>query len=618
MPGSLSANRLAMAAMMAGSLLCGLRAPGLCQAYGGVVPASGHQNDQAYSDTGRDSSSQNGLTPAQEASLAVYETSISNGDPAAAGDFLIDKPLISALAEADPQKEASLKARAEALKDLQELLAMPWDDSNMNSLNQALTIRIDAGKPLCKVGVGPEPEKLLSWLAKYQPQYPEGKIEILKDAIRQWEVVFGTMTDTRNIQWGQARGKDSVNATKTEWRTWTIRERNAVMAQIIKKNPMFLDYDDTALAAMKDKMSLTEAVGKTINSGALSPAQLAQLSGRPLKDQIYLLGSFFDGSNVEVNPELKAKINAARDSLPKEVLPSRSRAIMGTMLNTAVSKELAGTQAGAKVLDFYSKDAKLNIIVRPCDGAYSRYDAASGAILLDSETIQQYMRMKGYTADSLMKSREQMREVAKYVSPLVVYEAGHQMQDAWAKKRGVYNPHVQESEIEAMSLEGLYTTEKMRKDPAFKEIFDSSRDFSSYASKSVAMATKYEKSGSKTFATTVRQLYFSNLPSLTAAASQVLGSVTEELTRRAALPAAEKAFIDSTGLNLAETMEMTPEELTGSVGEIRSATLAKIQADLYRLDAYKSRYSASDREDRKALKSLETGAAPKTGAPPAL
>ena len=518
MSGTRYINRSAIAAVAAGLLLCGLRVQGQC------------------------------LTPAQEARLAVYEVSISSGDPAAAADFLKDKLLISALAETDPQKEASLKGRAEALKDLKELLAMPWDDAKMNSLNQALTIRMDAEKPLSKVGVGPEPEKLLSWLVKYQPEYPEGKTEVLKKAIRQWEVVFGTMTDTRNIQWDQANRGYSVNATKAEWGTWTLKERNAVIAKIIKKNPLFLAYDDAALAAMKRDMSLEKAVEKTINSGALSPAQLAQLSGKDLPDQIYLLGSFFDGSNIAVNPDLKSKINAARDSLPKEVLPSQSRAILGTMLNTAVSKELAGTQAGAKVLAFYSKDAKLNIVVRPCDGAYSRYDAASGAILLDSETIQQYMRMKGYTADSLMKSGDQLQEVAKYISPLVVYQAGHQMRDAWAKKQGIYNPRVQEGEIEAMSLEGLYSSEKMKKDPAFSKILKDSRAFSDYASKRVEIATEFKASGSKKFASTVRQRYFSGLPSMDAAASQILEAVTTELDRRAAMTPAARISFDSSAL----------------------------------------------------------------------
>ena len=90
--------------------------------------------------------------------------------------------------------------------------------------------------------------------------------------------------------------------------------------------------------------------------------------------------------------------------------------------------------------------------------------------------------------------------------------------------------------------------------------------------------------------------------------------MTEELDRRAVLPAAERASLASTGLNLEEALEMSPAELAGAVGEIQTPVLVKIQGDLSRLGVYKSRYSASDREGRKALKSLKAGEAPDTGA----
>jgi len=604
-----SAGKSTLATMMAGLLLCGVLATGQCQNDGiaTIPPIPGLQNSlPTPEETGL-------LNTKQESRLAAYETAISSGDPVAANDFLKDTDLINALAATDPQKEASLKAMAEALKDLKELLAMNWDDSKINSLNRTLTIRMDAGSPLSKVGVGPEPEKILSWLAKHQPQYPEDKTEVLKKAIRKWEVVFGTMTDTRSVRWNP-----TVNVTKTDWQTWTLKERNAVIAQLMKQDPKFMGYNDAAVAAMKKEMSLAAAVEKTINSGALTPAQLAKLSGKSLSDQVYLLGNFFDGSNIAVNPELKAQINAARSSRPKEALPSQQREILGTMLNTAVSKELAGTKTGAKVLAFYSKEAKLDIAVRPCDGAYSRYDSASGKILLDSETIQQYMRMKGYTADSLMKSKEQLQEVAKYISPLVVYEAGPQMRDVRTKKQGLYNPRVQESEIEAMSLEGLYTSEKTKKDPEFKKILKDSRAFSDYASKRLEIATEFKDSGSKQFASTVRQRYFSGLPSIDAASSQILDAVTVELDRRAGMSQAEKTSFDSSARSLTEALEMTPAELAGTAGEISTPALEKLRKDMADLAPYKDSYEASDSDIRKALKSKKTGSAAKKGAPPAL
>ena len=384
---------------------------------------------------------------------------------------------------------------------------------------------------------------------------------------------------------------------------------------MIQADPKFLIYNDERLAAAKSDVAVDVAVRAVINSGALTPAQLAQLSGKTFTEQAYLLGNFFDGSDVKVDPVLKAKINSARGSLPQEVLPAQQRDLLGSMLNTAVARELAGTQAGDRALAAFPGGLKIK--VAPLSGGYSSYDPASGAVILDSETIQQYMRMKGYTANSLMGSPAQVAEIAKYMSPAVVYESAHKMQADWAAKQGVYKPHMQEDEIEAMSLEGLYTTEKMRKDAEFDRILTSSRDFSSYAFKTLEVGTEFKTGRSKRFATTVRQRYFSGLPSLDAAASQVLGAVTEELDRRSALTPSEKASIDSTGLNQEEALEMSPAELAGSVGEIQTAVLAKIQSDLSRLGVYKKRYNAAEMENSKALKSLEAGAAPEPGAPKA-
>jgi len=286
------------------------------------------------------------------------------------------------------------------------------------------------------------------------------------------------------------------------------------------------------------------------------------------------------------------------------------------MLNTAAAKELAGTKAGDRALAAFP--GGLKITVRPCDGAYSRYDAQAGAIILDSETIQQYMRLKGYTAASLMNSPARVAEIALYMSPVVVYEAAHKMQADWTAKLGVYKPHVQEDEIEAMSLEGLYTAEKMAKDPEYARLLSSSGDFSSYASKKLGIGTEYAMSGSKKFANTVRQRYSSGLPSLDAAAAQVLDAVAGELDRRAGLPAAGKAALDTAGLGLADALEMSPEELAGSAGEMQSSVLAKIQKDFSGLGAYGSRYSASDRQGRKGLRPLKSGEQYNPGAPPPL
>ncbi|MDD2805160.1 MAG: hypothetical protein PHV33_06365 [Elusimicrobiales bacterium] len=535
-----------------------------------------------------------------EERLAAYVVGISSADPSAAAALLRDgeaRELLDARSDA-----AAVLGRAEALKDLKDLLAMPWDAARVNQLNQALTIRIDADKPLARLGVGPEPEKLLTWLGRFAPTYPATKKAVVRKAIREWEIVFGTMTDTRYMTWGQARADRGrgVNITKEAWERMVLRERNAVLERLISADPNFLVYNDERLAAARQNAALGVDVRALIAS--LPPDQQSQLAGKPFGDQLYLLGNMFDNSTITANPDLKARINSARSSLPQEVLQSQHRQVLGTMLNTAVAAELRGTQAGDRALAAFP--GGLRITVAPVEGGYSRYDAATGTVVLDSETIQQYMRMKGYNSTTVMSNPAQLAEMAKYMSPAVVYEAAHKSQADWARTQGIYLPRTQENEIEAMSLEGLYTTEKMRRDPEYARILTSSRDSSTYATKRMDVGTEFGSSGSKRFATTVRQRYFSGLPSLDAAASQVLGSVSEELERRAALPAPEQAALRDGGLNLQDTLEMSPEELSGSVGEIQTPVLAKIQGDLARLGVYRSHYNASDRQNSAGLKSL--------------
>ena len=96
-----------------------------------------------------------------------------------------------------------------------------------------------------------------------------------------------------------------------------------------------------------------------------------------------------------------------------------------------------------------------------------------------------------------------------------------------------------------------------------------------------------------------------------------------EIGRRAELSAPERAAIDATALSLAEAMEMSPEELAGSVEELHSTVLTKLRTDLSSMSVYRRYYSASDRairSDQAALTEAPPSGAPnpKVSIPPAL
>ncbi len=556
-------------------------------------------------------------TPAER--LVAYGRALEQGDPEAASALLADEPVL-ALASTTRDGEA-IRAKAEAVKDLRDLLALPWDEARANNLSESLAVRVDAGRPLVAAGVGPEPEKVLAWVERYRKDYPESKKKVLEKAVRKWEVVFGTAAPTQNMEWGSASwmsGRD-VNLTRENWLGMTIAKRNAVLHKLAMQDNTFLPYSEQASKFRKDEDAYSADIAAA--RAKLSPAQqleldrLGALSGIPreqrVQEQLALLGQFFDGGSVAVDPELRARITAARGAAPNEVLRPEQLQLLGGMLTSALPKELAGSRAGDRAL----ASGPLNVEVRSCGGKYSAYDPATGRIALDAQTIQQFMRMKGYTADSVLRDPAQVAEIARYMSPAVVYESAHRAQAA--RNAGRYMPRVQEDEIEAMSLEGLFMSEKFAADPAFRQLFSGARDYSSYADKRVAVATRYAKTGAKGFATTVRQLYASGLPSLDGAAAQVRSAVAAELTRRESLTAAERGEIDAAGLTLEQALEMSPEELAGAACDVRTSALQRIQRDLSDMNFYRSGYRAAEEETRGAL----TGAKPKPAkgsAPPAL
>ncbi|HOI42308.1 MAG TPA: hypothetical protein PK523_05120 [Elusimicrobiales bacterium] len=558
-----------------------------------------------------------GLTEAQAERINAYEAGISSANPSVARRFLAEGHLLDKIRAIDIERASALIARAEALRDLEELFRQNWRVADANRLSEALEIRMDVNKPLSEVGVGPEPEKLLPWLRTYKRTLtPELELTAEK-AIRKWEVVFGTVTTSFRMNWGQAADRpaygihNAVGVNRDDWGGWTLRERNAVMARL-SRDPAFLGFSDEAQVSRRELQDLQNAVDAARDSGALTPEQLSALDGKSLQEQAYLLGNFFDGG-AAVPADIQARINSARASLPTEVLTSEQRALLGDMLETSVLREVRGTAAGDRVAAFYSRDARLNIVVAPCGGCDSRYDASSRSITVDSEAVQQFLRLRGYSAESLMREPAQLAELTRYLSPAVVRESSHQMQAKWASDRGLYLPNTQEAEIEASTLEATYTLEKLRGDESFRTLFTDLRGPSAYAQKRLDIATTFEKSGSRKFGSVMRRMYYASTPSLAAAASQVLSAVNGELTRRAALSQEERDELDALGLPLADALQMQADELAGSVRDLKASALTEIRADLNNLRTYTAHY----REETEWGRSVKETPA-KTGKAPAV
>ncbi len=505
-----------------------------------------------------------------EPSLAVYAEGINAGDPAAARKFLEDNGAIS---RAENINGSTLKIQALALKDLEALMNQDWKAEQHNTLYKALVNRIGKDKVLTLSGVGPQPEKLLPWLQKYIARYSDPEkgaagLYAVKQAIREWVTVFG-QNESRGFEWDGV----PLNITKAQWSNMSLIERNATLKKIGMHmarlgDYSYLAYSEETTEAISVQREQAIRIKSAMESDLLTPQQKQELANaRTLSDQAYMLNKFFDGTNVKHSDDLRLGINSSRASTPDETFSASNRQLMASMLGSSISAELKGTTAGQRVLD-----GGLKIDIGYCDKGYSEL-RADGTIVLDEETIQQYMRLKGYTAASVMSDKKQLAEIAKYMSPAVVYEAAHRDQAKWAKKNRAYKPHTQEDEIDAMSQEALYTAEKMQKDESFSGIFTSVEKYSKYAAKRVENASTYTQ-GKKMFADNVR-MGCQELPSLSSAEANTINGINEELARRAKLTAEQRAE-EYTFITYDEAVTMTPDQILSAVRDIEEGALVKL------------------------------------------
>ena len=553
------------------------------------------------------------LNDAETAKLKLYDETISTANPTMSKAFLEDTAFADRLKLADPEKVAALIAKAQAVNDLEQLLDKPWRDNQEIELSRALSIRIDLNKPLEKVGIGPAPEPILRWMARYK-RYSAHKEELVKRSIRQFEVVFGTNSTTG----------------KSQWEIITIRERNAFLAeQAGKRLENYLENEPRTDATFQSQLRnetvfkyldpadrgryeryLTQLAAADAAKAKLSAPQLDKIKDQAIEQQMYLLGGLFDKSKSKGAISLERKVDSARQSKPGETLSFQNNQLLAGMLQTALVSEIKGTVAGDKVLKFYNSGAKLNIAIESCQGCYAKYEPSSGRIIFDSEMIQQYLRVNNLTAETLLKSKAQIAALARYASPIFVEEATHQMQHDWAAKAGIYKPYVQEDEVEANSMQALYTTEKMRRDAKFKALFLRMEKSTVYAQKRMETMDRFNESPVK-FDRMIRQVYYYGTPSFEAASSQILSAVSSELERRKTLDAKALVEIEETGAGLEDAMAMTTQELTGSVAEIKTVALKKIQNDLLHKTVYTDHYDSASDWTGSMLTTVNTSRVPK-------
>lgn len=519
--------------------------------------------------------------------LKKYTACINKGSYIQAEMLLKDDSVLAKL-----NKKSSLKPQAVALKDLYDLLDKDWPENRSNDLTKALLNRIGEDKVLSLSGVGPEIEKLIPWVRKnikrYSPKNGGIKgIYTLQKAIRDWQLIFGDV-ESRTFTWSGY--SENLVVKKQDWLKATLFKRNLIMKQIaegeknkilsqIKKGEQvseynFIKYFDEMVEEVETAKQVKHAMAKAENSNVLTAKQKKELQNASSdSEKAYLLNKYFDGAKVSRDSDIRLGINANRVSNANEMFNDSSRKTVAGLVRTSLNTQLKNTTAGSQALK-----GGLKLEIGYCDTGYSEVKE-DGTIVVDEAMVEQFMRMKGYTPASLAKNKKQVEELAKYVSPTVVYQSAIRDQNKWAKN--TYKPRTQEDEIDALSREAVYMKEKMQKDKDFQSLFSEVEDYSTYAAKRIENAKLYTQ-GKKSFADSVR-MDNQNLPTINSAMANTLNILNEEITRISKMTAAERKLErpnEKALIPYSTAITYTPDELRSYISGIQYDALVKMRDNI--------------------------------------
>ncbi len=579
------------------------------------------------------------LSQRDAARVAFWEEGLKKADPAIGRAVKADRELLDKLMLLEPARAADIKSKAEALLDFEEQLEKDWGTDKARNMSGALAVRLTRNGTLSKIGLAPVPEKTMEWAAKYKT-YDAEKSALIAKAVKNWDAVFGGLTFTPALKPDGAGGqylagwvvKSSSGALfmeigtsdlifaqnqagiKAEWERFILKDRNSFLNAKANAllNRYFIDGSTRTDAATQQRalnfapFEYLDAAGKgrldryvsqmkaaEEVKARLSTSQMATLNTKTVEEQMLELGRMFDKNEARTGKVAERNLDANRPSRPDENLSAQNNDLITGMLRSSLVGEVRGTAPGDKIAAFYGSGAKLNLAIETCQGCHAKYEPSTGRIVIDSELVQQYLRANNMTADQLVKSKEGMAGLTKYVSPIFVHEATHQMQHAWADKAGIYKPYSQEDEIEALSMEGLYTSQKRKADGRYASMFRTMAKSSTYASQRVEVSKKFE-GNQKEFGDFVRQQYYYGVPSFEASSSTVLSAASAELERRRGLTTAEVAEIDNYGKDLSEVRSMSAQEIADSVADIKTLALRKIQDDLLHSNVYTDHYAGAE------------------------
>ncbi|MDD4004003.1 MAG: hypothetical protein PHW69_02225 [Elusimicrobiaceae bacterium] len=442
------------------------------------------------------------------------------------------------------------------------------------------------------------------------------------------------------------------------WRSLDLKARSALLAGIAREQMVKLaeygssyDYDrfrahwgwgflrredlplmQNYLRNFKRSAALRDKIAMTYEDSQVS-RMLAKIAKMPAARREQYLDRLFDGKsgdNKDFDDLVRAAESAAGRSadsrgvtttdfsdaaltnaaisqnVERSVSPEQNDAIVSA-LNARMAGELGGTAAGGKVLAFY-RDNPLNVRMEQGNGYYGKYEvapeaAATGEIVLNTGLVQQYMDQRGITTAQLLADQAELDSLSKYVAPVLVHEATHQMQHSVSDGR-MLDPYVQSDEAESAGAEALFTLEKMKTDREFARLMTAAQETSPYARQTLARADAMSKNPLE-FRRAVAQQEYANLPDMRAASARIIAVADDELRRRDALCCGDLAELERTGLDMSVVSRISLEEFEEVAGQIRTSELERIRAEFLKgRNMYDTGASAVARQQVRAVKNL--------------
>jgi len=517
--------------------------------------------------------------------LKEFDVEISsNISPIYSKKLLEDKKLQKEFSKLDPNKTQKLIAYAGQIIELEEILQRNYSQEDLNSLSKTLETYLDKSRLICELDICIPPEKMVDWMKKNQ-SFTNSNIVNAEYAIRKWERIFGDV-EFSSVRWAQA---GNIVFSSTNWSNMSVKERNVVLERIAKRQVAsgiqsgpIVDTSDkrkTQGAKYQElKIAVEKVSQKMLEKNVLNSDELAAIKSKPINEQIYILSQLFDRGGLKKDSEILpyiARINASRTSYTTEVLDESARKYLSNYFSSNIKTEMDKSETSKKLYQRVYGKTKPQINFEYLSSSESQNDGKK--IVIDAGVVEQFLRIKGYTKDDLIKNDNARKELMTYLSPLIVREMANI--DVSRLKKDNYFPNVRENYAIGLLYQAKYTKEREKE---LTPIFSNFGGLSDYADKVMIVKRNYEKSDNdRDFIEMAGIRYYSNLPTASEAKSELLLAINKELERRNLLDKKEREKVEKYAIfNSSNINTLSPFEITNYIKDINTDALLKLKKEL--------------------------------------